>query len=483
MLRVQKKLIRNLFFIGSLFVFLMGVALNGFVVHAANVKRFASEAFPLLAQNFEWIFGALAIFLFCTLVIAIGITFWRNLKPLQKILAALEQEETFIEDERLLLRSDEFGFIARKINALSEKATDEEYLLSECHKERKALVEGLDEGVVLFNEDLKAILSNRSAQKILKVPKKDLVSKNFQELTDSLPAQLFKQIHRMLRRSLETLSVHTEIAAIGGHISLRACPVPSGKGVVLTLRDSASEHKLMEMGRDFIANASHEMRTPITIIRGFAETLNDLSEIPPNMLEGILEKIMRNCDRMNHLVAHLLTLADLDGESRIRLQETDLVSLVDNCNHILLTLHPDTFIEILHNKEAIELPMDGNLFELAITNLLQNAVKYSEGNASIRVTIEGREKDVLIKIADKGIGIPTADLPHIFGRFYTVNKAHSRSLGGAGLGLSIVRRIVEKHNGTIHASSVQGQGTTFSIVLPKSPAATCQEQLTETLPA
>ncbi|MDX8430818.1 MAG: ATP-binding protein [Candidatus Algichlamydia australiensis] len=475
--RIQRRLIRTLSVLTVGFVGLMAVVLNAFVIHAAKVRRFATEAYPLFAQNFEWSFAYIAIFSFFTLSIVTGIVLWRNLQPLRKIVSALNHEEGYIEDEKILTRSDEFGFLAQKINAMAGKASDEQYFLGECHKERKALIEGLEEGVILFNGNLQAVVTNRSAQKILKVPKKDLIGKGFHELTDCLPAALWKQIQRMLSRSQETQSVLSEVAVTNEHVILRVCPVPGASGVVLTLRDDAVEHQVSEMGRDFIANASHELRTPITIIRGFAETLRDIDEISSDMLEGILEKIIRNCNRMNHLVANLLTLADLDSENAGALQETDIVSLVDDCNRNLLLIHPETFIEILHNKEQIEIPLNGDLFGLALTNLLQNAVKYSEGNASIRVTVEDRENEVVIKIADKGIGIPPQDLPHVFDRFYTVDKAHSRSMGGAGLGLSIVRRIVEKHRGTIHVSSVHNQGTTFTILIPKelsgTSAATC----------
>ena len=469
--RVQRRLIRTLSILTVGFVGLMAVMLNAFVIHAAKIKLFAAEAYPLFAQNFEWSFAYVAIFSFFTLSIVTGIVLWRNLQPLRQIVSALTDDDGYIEDEKLLTRRDEFGFLAQKINILSGKASDEQLLLNECYRERKALIEGLEEGVVLFNGDQVALVANRSAQKILKVPKKDLIGKNFHEMTGNLPPSLWKQIERMLNRSQETQSVISEVSATNEHVIFRVCPVPGSKGIVLTLRDDASEHKVSEMGRDFIANASHELRTPITIIRGFAETLRDIDEISSDMLEGILEKIIRNCKRMNHLVANLLTLADLDDANPGTLYETDIVTLVDDCNRNLLLIHPDTFLEILHNKEHIVLPLNGDLFGLALTNLLQNAVKYSDGNASIRITVEDRENEVLIKIADKGVGIPQQDLPHIFDRFYTVDKAHSRSLGGAGLGLSIVRRIVEKHRGTIHASSVKNQGTTFTILLPKQLSA------------
>jgi len=186
------------------------------------------------------------------------------------------------------------------------------------------------------------------------------------------------------------------------------------------------------------------------------------------MLEDFTEKIVRNCQRMDNLVKNLLTLADLDYLPTVRLQECDLVALVDNCSHTLLALHPKVSIEALQSKEVIMIPADPDLFELALMNLLENAVKYSESPACITITIEDFPEQVRLTIADKGRGIAEHDLDSIFDRFYTVDKAHSRKLGGAGLGLSIVKAIITKHDGTIHVTSRLGEGAEFCLAFQKA---------------
>ena len=222
------------------------------------------------------------------------------------------------------------------------------------------------------------------------------------------------------------------------------------------------------MRKEFIANASHELKTPITIIRGFAETLHDNPQLPVAMLADITEKIVRNCQRMTTLIKDLLTLSDIENLPSSRLVECNLIELMEHCREMALSVHPSAKIAISSNKPNLSLIVDPALMEHAFINLIDNAAKYSNQPAEINIILTDLEDAVRIQIADKGIGIPSQDLDHIFERFYTVNKAHSRKLGGSGLGLSIVQNIVQKHQGKVSVESELGKGTTFTILLPKS---------------
>ena len=182
------------------------------------------------------------------------------------------------------------------------------------------------------------------------------------------------------------------------------------------------------------------------------------------MFESIIGKIIRNCERIQVLVKNLLTLADLDSVSGVEMKECDLIDIVDDSCHTLLNIHPEAHIEQLQNDDNVHVWGDVGLLELAIFNLLKNAVKYSEGPAKIKITIDACEESVEVRIQDEGIGIDKPELKKIFDRFYTVDKSHSRALGGAGLGLSIVKTIIDKHDGKIWATS-QESGTTFHIFL------------------
>jgi signal transduction histidine kinase len=251
------------------------------------------------------------------------------------------------------------------------------------------------------------------------------------------------------------------------YLDLIAAPKPYRSGAILVIQDKSSQHKVIEMGKDFVANASHELRTPITIIHGFAETLQDLPKISKEMLIDITEKIVRNCQRMETLIKNLLTLSDIDNIPETKFINSDVCDVLENCRHMVLAVHPTATIEIKKEKDEIKAPIDPDLMELAIMNLLDNAVKYSKPPARVTISISSQKNDVKITIADQGIGIPEEDVDKIFERFFTVDKAHSRRLGGAGLGLSIVKTIITKHEGTIQVQSIVGKGSTFTILLPR----------------
>lgn len=223
------------------------------------------------------------------------------------------------------------------------------------------------------------------------------------------------------------------------------------------------------MRKDFIANASHELKTPITIIRGFAEMLHDNPGLPTDTVGEMTTKIVKNCKRMNSLIKDLLTLSDIENIPLSRLVRCDLVKIAEQCTNTLHDIYPDAEVNIHCDKEkTYAVTADPSLLELALMNLLENAAKYSKAPAQIDISLDKMDSKIKITLSDKGIGIPKGDLEHIFERFYTVDKAHSQKLGGSGLGLSIVQTIIHKHFGQIAIDSVLGEGTTFTITLPVS---------------
>jgi len=317
-----------------------------------------------------------------------------------------------------------------------------------------SILDGLREGVVILDWEGNIGEVNQKGALFLKQDKRSLVGTPFfahPKLKESSP---------LLERIQETKL--PQRVMLGG-IELDLKVLETKKKILATLLDSTGEYQKKQLGKDFVANASHELRTPITIIKGFAETMYDLPEISDAMLTEFTEKIVRNCQRMDNLVKNLLTLADLDYLPKARLQEVDLVGMVDNCSHSLLALHPEIEIESFHNEEYILVSGDPDLLELAIMNLLENGVKYSESPAFLSITVADFGDSIELSIADKGMGIPSEDLDKIFERFYTVDKARSRRMGGAGLGLSIVNAIAAKHDAEISVTSTVDEGTTFKL--------------------
>lgn len=413
------------------------------------------------------------IFSFLVLLIFSAMTWFifnRLSSPIQKIIKTIKpyQEGKVEQIPQIPIKEakakDDFSKLALTINSLSERIQKHIHNLTEERNEKEAILESLVEGVTAVDAALNVRYVNFACSKFLGFPKRHLLGKPF-PTEPSTP--LLDKAKQLLTLSQERQSVLTDSLSIGKlYFDLIAAPIASGNGAILVLQDKSSNYKVLEMGKDFVANASHELRTPITIINGFAETLQDLPEISHEMLAEITEKIVRNCERMENLVKNLLTLADIENLPKTRFRISDLISIAENCRHILLSFYPEAQVEIVKNKPSIEISADPDLLELAIMNLLNNGAKYSKAPAHITINIQSTDDEVKISICDEGIGIPATDLEHIFERFYTVDKARSRRLGGAGLGLSIVKTIVQKHDGTISVESTVGKGTCFTMTLP-----------------
>lgn len=444
-------------------------------------KYVLRTAFPFiqvedLITNFEKGFVLFSILILLIFTGMSWLIFYRFSRPIQRIIEAIRPYQTAQQDAipeivlPKLAQDDEFNRLAQTLNSLSNRIRTQIKSITEERNEKEAILESLGEGVIAVDSDLHIRYINSIGSKMLGIPKRHLLGKPFPQ-PEGKTSVLLEKARNLLQAAQERQMTLTDSISISEgkklYLDLIAAPKMQGSGAIIVFQDKSSHYKVLEMGKDFVANASHELRTPITIIRGFAETLQDLPEISREMLSDITEKIVRNCQRMDNLVKNLLTLADIENLPETRFKECDLLSIIDNCKHLLLSLYSEAQVIVEKKQDKVTLYADSDLLELAIMNLFDNAAKYSKPPAHITVTIDQNADEVKIQISDKGIGIPAADLEHIFERFYTVNKAHSRRLGGAGLGLSIVKTIVEKHDGTIEASSVVGEGTTFTLVLPK----------------
>lgn len=368
--------------------------------------------------------------------------------------------------------TEEFGDLVLILNALTEKMRSQIEHVKQQRRSTEEILESLVEGVVAVDAGGHVTFANQAACAMLTAPSDAVIGSPFSRIP-SPNAQLIEQCCQILQKTLQTSAMlqncwvsHPKENGQQRHLELRAAPLVGQHGAILVIQDKTSDYKVLEMGKDFIANASHELRTPITVIRGFAETMQDYPSLPPPLLQEIGTKIVRTSERLDTLIQSLLTLADIENISKERFQLSDLVLISENCKHLLLTAHPKVQISFSSNYYRIPINADPQLLDLAILNLLENAVKYSPFPHRIRMTLSVSGEQGVLEIQDWGIGIPENDLPHIFDRFYTVDKARSRKSGGAGLGLSIVQTIIERHHGSITACSQLGQGSLFTITLP-----------------
>jgi two-component system phosphate regulon sensor histidine kinase PhoR len=331
--------------------------------------------------------------------------------------------------------------------------------------EKKALLEHLEEGVMTVDSQGRVSYINKKALDLFGIQSDKILGKNTSQLSSSRFQELAEPSRKLVDKVLIDKERSYTLATIGEgikeHFQIVAIPVEVVGSVILLIKDCSNQKKILEVGKEFIANASHELRTPVTIIRGFAETLKDLDEVSVGMYDSILEKIIRNCERMELLVKNLLTLADLENSGPLVLTPCNLIDILDEASEQILSLHPEVEIEQFINSEEVYVPGEETLLLQAFLNLMKNCVKYSRKPAYIKVQVEIRDLDVYVEIKDRGVGIPGESLKRVFDRFYTVDKTHSRRLGGAGIGLSIVKIILEKHGAKIWVTSQIDVGTTF----------------------
>jgi two-component system phosphate regulon sensor histidine kinase PhoR len=244
-------------------------------------------------------------------------------------------------------------------------------------------------------------------------------------------------------------------------------------GALIVTHDVTRLLRLENLRRDFVANVSHELKTPITSIKGYVETLlSEVEESQPHFRE-FLGIILKHANRLQAIVDDLLTLSRIEQDSRreeIRLEEASIKGILAEAIEACGAKGADRDIEIsLHCPVELRGHVNPPLLEQAVINLLDNAIKYSPPAGVVQVTAEARDEEILIRVIDQGPGIPAEHLPRLFERFYVIDKARSRKLGGTGLGLSIVKHIVQSHRGRIGVESEPGRGSIFTITLPRSP--------------
>jgi two-component system phosphate regulon sensor histidine kinase PhoR len=271
--------------------------------------------------------------------------------------------------------------------------------------------------------------------------------------------------------------VSLEAAALGEprrHFDISVVPIRTKTeqdhgGAVVVFHDITRIKQLEELRQQFVSNVSHELRTPLAIFRGYLETMQDNPDLPREELQRIIETLQRHSDRLFALVEDLLALSRFEaGQTKTEFSTIRMDAffrqIVRDWTHRKGGGEANLKLEMDNNLPAID--ADAIRLEQVILNLLDNAVAYS--NPPRQVTLFGGVRDEMmeVRVSDNGIGIPPADLPHIFERFYRVDKARSRSSGGTGLGLSIVKQIIQTHGGTVRAESTLGQGTTIIMRLP-----------------
>jgi len=344
--------------------------------------------------------------------------------------------------------------LERELAELASRLTGAEERLAEA----RLVLEAMPEGVVLFDPAGRAILANPAAATLLGRPP--------QTVEGLFPLDLRETV-RAVRTEREPRATELEVGAPARTVRADAVPAAEDGSVLLVLRDVTEARRLEAVRRDFVANASHELKTPVASIRAAAETLRTVAGEDPEAVAAFAERIEREAVRLSRIVSDLLDLSRLETGGEAEGEEVRLDALVREEVERIRAAAEEAGLTLALEAEPAP-PVRGSARDLALMarNLLDNAVAYTRPGGRVDVAVRAEGGEVVLTVADTGIGIPSRDLDRIFERFYRVDRARSRETGGTGLGLSIVRHVVENHRGTVRVRSELGRGSTFEVRLP-----------------
>ena len=386
-------------------------------------------------------------------------------RPIKSLISAARKVASGDFSVRVFLKNrDELGELAGSFNRMNEEMQRLFSEIGQQKEELNSIIRSLQEGLLVVDKQGNIIRANESFLKI--AGSQGVEGKHYWEAVRS------PQMVDLLKKASSERRGFVEELILGERVFIcSAAPVERGEDFVVIFHDITEIKNAEKVKKDFVDNVSHELHTPLTAIKGYAETL--LQENPAEPAKRYIETIRRNTDRLINIVNDLLLLSGLEEKMPLELEDIDLKNLAENVARIFEQRLKDKQLTLVVDIKEKLPTIKADLFKLeqVLVNLLDNAVKYTQ-RGEIVVSADVRGKQASIQVRDTGIGIPKDAIPRIFERFYVVDKSRSRKYGGTGLGLSIVKHIVLLHHGTINVESTPREGTTFTVILPADQSAT-----------
>lgn len=430
-------------------------------------SSFPLDSIQVLQHQLKLTFFLLSSTTFLIFSILTWLLIQRLNRPLESVLKIVSQKGTQILDPttggafiELKNMPQDFNELVNTLNGLAEQVNQSLKTLAQERNEREAILRSMVEGVISLTPSMEIIYANPAAYHMLEISQDA-------DLRVIFTHPRFDQLRTQCQNCYEKqtpINEETDLEVTKKRLRLDVLVYPgTDNNINMLIRDNSQQYELSEMRRSFVANASHELRTPITIIRGFAETLFDHPDIPAETVHDIMKKIVNNCERMNSLITQLMNLSKIENLPITDLSILDLGKVVQQVIDQMSLVHPSAVITFERALIPANILGQETLLSIVIKNLIENAVKYSDSGPKIHLDLRQESNFVQLTVQDHGIGIPENDLPYIFERFYTVDKARSKKIGGYGLGLSMVKTIIDKHKGTIHVESLLHQGTCFTL--------------------
>ena len=439
--------------------------------------RFVRVALPLGAVEAEirWLHGvvwtAATVTLGLALILSLFIT-RRITAPLVELADAAHSVARGSYGQKVLILSqDEIGTLAHSFNEMSQACADHITQMDHDREQLRAVFRSMVEGVLVLDADATVQFINEAASGLLGAPMEAVRGRKVWQ------AFRHRQLGEAVAKILASAEPHqAEIEWSGPERKVLAvhCAPLAGetrRGAVLVLHDITALRKLEHVRQEFVANVSHELKTPLAAIQAMVETLLDGALQDPEHNVRFLERIRENADRLHRLVQDLLSLGRIEaGREALEIQPLAMAAGVEAClsRHGERAKSKGLRLEAVPPVQPVVVLVDQEAFAEILDNLVDNAIKYTPAGGAITLRWSGENGEAVLHVEDTGAGIPEKDLPRVFERFYRVDKARSRELGGTGLGLSIVKHLAGALGGSIAATSQVGQGSTFTVRLPRA---------------
>ncbi len=395
-------------------------------------------------------------------------------KPMEELASGLKGS---FQDKKILPRyaPSECHMLEEAMGRMARELDQRMETLTRQRNQLEAILTSMSEGVIAVDQDGRLAIVNLSAASMLGLDVAAAKGRSLQEAVRN--PELQELVSRVLagsgpaRKEIAVLAGRQAILQVHG-VALRSARQDGLLGALVVLTDITRLRQAERMRKDFVANVSHELKTPITAIKGFAETLLDGSSHDPDHVSRFLNIIATHARRMEKIVQDLLTLARLENQDEgraVEFEQADLGQVVARAIQACALEAGQKGIQIeTRVADGLCLEASSHLLEQALVNLVENAVKYSGSGSRVTVTAGRQAGQVVICVADQGCGIARQHQARIFERFYRVDKARSRKLGGTGLGLAIVKHVAQIHGGKVEVESSVGKGSIFTIILPHS---------------
>lgn len=446
-----------------------GETIDGYVVLSSPVDSLRK----VNGQIWVLLISSLGVAFIVILLLGIRITS-QYTKPIEAATkVAIELAKGNYKARTYEAHADETSALSQSINILARNLQD----MTKAHEMQqdrlRTLIENMGSGLILIDSRGYINLINIAYKELFDIDPTDYLYRIYYEAIphksiNSIVEEVFLTEEKVRRQLVLSLNIERR------HFEVYGAPIigtnDEWKGVVLVFHDITELKRLEQMRKDFVANVSHELKTPITSIKGFSETLLDGAMKDEQTLENFLSIILKESDRLQSLIQDLLDLSKTEQQGfQLNIQKVNVIETIQEAIFMLKGKADDKQITLRFDSQNESVSIPGDLYRIkqVFINLINNGIAYTPIEGQVLIEVIDLENSVEISVSDTGIGISEDKITRIFERFYRIDKARSRNSGGTGLGLAIVKHLIEAHQGTISVKSELGKGTTFIVKLKK----------------